>query len=89
MEFEWDENKNISNTIKHGINFGQAKQVFNDPYKIVFESEQESGEKRFIILGEILDLLYSVIYTMRNTIIRIISVRRANEKERNRYYKNK
>jgi len=62
MEFEWDENKNNSNTKKHGINFEQAKQVFNDPDKIVYESEQDSGEQRFVILGEIFDLLYSVIY---------------------------
>lgn len=80
MNFDWDDNKNKSNIEKHRISFEKAKDVFYDEEKIVFESEQESGELRFVILGEIIDILYSVIYTIRNTTIRIISARRANEK---------
>ncbi len=89
MNFDWDDNKNKSNIEKHRISFEKAKDVFYDEGKIVYESEQESGELRFIILGEIIDILYSVIYTIRNTTIRIISARRANEKERNIYYNRK
>jgi len=89
MEFEWDHNKNESNKKKHNISFEKAKQVFNDPNKINYESDQTKGEQRFIVLGEILDVLYSVIYTIRDTIFRIISARRANEKERKKYYNKK
>jgi len=89
MEFVWNEDKNKSNLNKHGISFEKAKEVFNDPGKIIYESEQDTGEKRFIISGEILDILYSVVYTIRETAIRIISARRANEKERKTYYNKK
>jgi uncharacterized DUF497 family protein len=86
MEFEWDENKNEINKLKHNIFFEKAKFIFEDFNKIIFESENNI-EKRFIILGEIFDLLYSVVYTIRNERIRIISARRANLKEREKYYK--
>ncbi len=87
MEFEWDVNKNEANKQKHKISFERAVQVFSDPNKVNYESDIESVEKRFIVLGEIFDVLYSVIYTIREPFVRIISARRANEKERKKYYK--
>jgi len=89
MEFEWDENKNQSNFEKHKINFTKASKVFEDDDKIIYESNQPSEEKRFVVLGEIMNLLYSVIYTLRKSVIRIISARRANENEREIYYSRK
>jgi len=78
MEFEWDENKNKSNIEKHGIDFNQAKEVFNDDNKVeVPDDRQDYGEKRTKIIGKAVDLILSVIYTLRGAATRIISARAA------------
>jgi len=88
-KFEWDENKNKSNLDKHGIDFGQATEVFKDDNKIETpDNRKDYGEERFKIIGKAIDLIISVIYTMRDTVIRIISARAASKKERDDYYKN-
>ena len=52
MECEWDENKNRANIAKHGIDFEQAKAVFDDPYLLTFVDERfEYGELREISIG--------------------------------------
>ncbi len=86
MEFEWDENKNETNKKKHSFSFDEAKEVFNDSNRITYESNSSGNdEKRYITVGKILNLLYSVVFTFRDTVIRIISARRANDKERKDY----
>ena len=65
MEFEWDENKNKSNTDKHGVDFNQAKEVFNDEHKTEFpDTRKDYGENRINVIGKAFDLILSVIYTM-------------------------
>ncbi len=92
MEFEWDENKNISNTKKHGITLDEAQSVFEDLSSAIFEDNRfDYGESRFLIIGklysEILNknILAVVIYTEREGRIRIISARKANKRERKLY----
>jgi len=88
-KFEWDEIKNKSNLDKHGVDFIQAKQVFEDENKIeTLDNRKDYGEQRFKIVGLAIDLILSVIYTMRGAVIRIISARTASKKERDDYYKN-
>jgi uncharacterized DUF497 family protein len=90
MKFEWDENKNKSNLEKHGIDFNQAKKVFNDKDKIEFtDKRKDYGEERIKIIGKAMDLLLSVVYTMQDTTVRIISARAASRKERKDYNNNK
>lgn len=36
MEFEWNERKNQTNIIKHGISFPEAQEVFNDPKLLTY-----------------------------------------------------
>ncbi|WP_198648844.1 BrnT family toxin [Cyanothece sp. BG0011] len=36
MEFEWDEQKNQTNIIKHGISFQEAKEIFKDPNLVTY-----------------------------------------------------
>lgn len=58
MEFEWDKNKNESNKEKHGIDFNQAKEVFEDMDKIeVPDNRKDYGEKRTKIIGKAFDLV--------------------------------
>ena len=88
MKFEWDENKNKSNLEKHGVDFSQAKDVFNDENNIETpDNRKDYGEKRFKIVGRAIDLILSVIFTNRGATIRIISARAASSKERDHYIK--
>ncbi len=82
MNFEWDENKNEINKNKHSIDFEIASQVFNDQNRIDIPSER-NGEDRRLTIGKVVVKLYAVAYTMRSTVVRIISARRANKKEEN------
>ncbi len=89
MKFDWDPNKNDSNKDKHGIDFNKAKEVFKDPNLVKMNSKHKSSfEERLIAVGEILANLFSVIYTMRDNITRIISARRSNKQERKAYSDN-
>jgi len=86
MEFEWDENKNKSNLEKHGIDFNDAKEVFKDENsKLSQDLRKDYGEIRWRIIGKIYGSIISVIYTMRNKAVRIISARKASRKERSEY----
>ena len=86
MEFEWDENKNKSNQEKHGIDFNDAKEVFNDENsKVSQDLRKDYGEIRWRIIGKIYGSIISVIYTMRDKAVRIISARKASRKERDEY----
>lgn len=88
MKFEWDENKNKSNIEKHGIDFDDAKGVFKDENSIVSpDLRKDYGEGRWKIIGKIFGSIISVIYTMREEAIRIISARKASRKEREEYNK--
>ncbi|MCK5536918.1 MAG: BrnT family toxin [Bacteroidales bacterium] len=86
MEFEWDGNKNKSNLEKHGIDFNQSKDVFNDKNRMSSpDLRKDYGEDRWITLGKITDTIIVVVYTIRNTVYRIISARYAKKKERETY----
>ena len=89
MKFEWDENKNISNIKKHGIDFNDAKEIFNDEYrKISPDLRKNYKEERWITIGKIADIIIVLVYTIRNSNHRIISARYAKKKERINYLKN-
>ena len=86
MEFEWDENKNATNKEKHGIVFNDAKSVFDDSKrKTSPDMRNDYGEDRWITIGKMIDTIIVVVYTIRNTIYRIISARYAKKKERDIY----
>jgi uncharacterized DUF497 family protein len=86
MEFEWDESKNKINIEKHGIDFNDAKEVFNKPILAKEDTRFQYGERRWIAIGLLLEFVVVIVYTVRNTIIRIISVRIANKNEKQKYY---
>lgn len=86
LNFEWDEDKAISNVKKHGLSFELAAQVFLDDERLVIVDERFSyGEERFITLGHIAERLCVVVYTDRDDVIRIISARKANKREQTLY----
>ncbi len=92
MQFEWDENKLKQNVKKHGIHFSLAVTVFDDPFALVAPDIKHSAkdEVREWIIGESDDGILVVIFTIRfKSVYRIISARKANKKERDRYEKYK
>jgi uncharacterized protein len=89
MEFEWDEAKNQLNEDKHGICFEEAQEIFERFVLMWEDTRQDYGEPRFISVGEMGDsvvILLVVAHTPRDSKTRIISARRANVRERMRYY---
>ncbi len=51
MDFEWDEAKNQQNIAKHGIDFENAKHIFDKPVLLRLDDRRNYGENRFIATG--------------------------------------
>jgi hypothetical protein len=80
VEFEYDPDKSVSNRAKHGIDFEDAKRLWDDEFALEVPSAYE-GEDRLLIIGEIQNAKWTAIVTRRGDVIRIISVRRSRSKE--------
>ncbi len=87
MEFEWDADKAALNLRKHGVQFSIAARAFFDPNRLgVYDGREDYGEDRWVIIGYAAHALLCVVYTVRyEDTIRLISARKANEKERKQY----
>ena len=79
-EFEYDIVKSKTNKEKHGIDFEEAQELWDDEKRLVINADS-STEKRTATLGKIGDKYYFAVSTERGDNIRIISVRRARAKE--------
>ena len=84
MQFEWDVTKSTANKAKHGIDFNTAKNIWLDENRVEIQAPYPV-EDRTILIDQYQDKLWTAIYTMRGDTIRIISVRRAREKEARLY----
>lgn len=80
MEFEFDARKSRSNHEKHGIDFVEARRLWDDPDLIVVPA-RTTDEPRLLIVGKLEDRHWSAIITYRGDHVRIISVRRARKEE--------
>ena len=87
MRFIYDLNKSLSNKLKHGIDFEEAKSLWDDSSSVQTLSNFVY-EERFIVIGKIDDKHWSAVITYRNLHIRIISVRRSRKKEVKIYEEN-
>lgn len=89
MRFEWDDRKSISNKRKHGVSFEEAQTIFFDDSAIEYADPAHSdAEDRFLMLGRSYQLRVLVVcHCLREseTVIRIISARKATPKERRVY----
>lgn len=81
MTFEYDENKSKSNKLKHGIDFNEAKVLWDDSYAFELPALESKEEERFLVLGKIASKNYTAIITYRDANIRIISVRKSRQRE--------
>jgi uncharacterized DUF497 family protein len=86
MQFEYDERKNAVNVAKHGIDLADAAWVFADPMRLdAVDQRREYGEPRRVVVGAVLGRVWVVVYTLRGEAVRLISARKANEREQKRY----
>ena len=83
--FEWDEEKDRLNFLKHGIHFKTAVKVFLDPDKLIREDEEHPEELRFDILGRVGKVLFVVCAFREQNAVRMISARIAAKPEKARY----
>ena len=80
MEFEFDSRKSAANKRKHGIDFVEAKVLWDDPDLIEIPARTED-EPRFLVIGMIAVKHWSAVIAYRDDRIRIISVRRSRTEE--------
>ena len=86
MEFEWDEEKSEACFHYRGFDFAYATQVFSDPSRTVLSDDRMVyGEARYQVYGTIDGRLFLVVFTRRRKRLRIISARKANQREVKRY----
>lgn len=89
MRYEWDEQKNRSNQIKHGVSFELAREVFDDPHQLNQQDRIEDGEMRWQTIGLVGGVaLLLVAHTWHDDegeeVVRIIPARKAAKAERRR-----
>jgi len=73
ISFEWDEEKNVENLNKHGVDFATAQYAFIDPKRVIAEDiGHSSKEKRYYVFGKVKGGVLTVRFTYRSNRIRII-----------------
>ena len=83
MNFEWDEQKNLVNIQKHGIDFADAWELWEAPMLTAIDDRSNYGEVRWIGIGLLRSRVVVVVWTERNEdVVRIISLRKAIKHER-------
>jgi len=88
MAAEFDPKKDVANAKKHGVSLSEGDGVLNDPLALTVEDEIAEGEQRFVTIGmNAFGSLMVVVHTNRGNGSRIISVRKADPKERRNYEK--
>lgn len=86
MRYEWDEAKRRLNLRKHGIDFADAVHVFDDLTVTIEDTRFDYGETRFLTLGLLRARVVVIVHTETETVIRLISVRKATKNEEAYYY---
>ncbi|MDZ4859953.1 MAG: BrnT family toxin [Candidatus Hydrogenedentes bacterium] len=90
VQVEWDEPKNRANQRKHGVTFDEAQTVFLDENAIrYFDPDHSEDEDRFLMLGMSWKLRVLIVchcFRANDSVIRIISARKANKRENHDYW---
>lgn len=93
IQFAWDEKKNEANQKKHGVSLEEAQSIFFDENAVQFFDESHSDdEERFLMLGlssHLRLLLVAHTYRKTDSLIRIISARKATRNESKMYTERK
>ena len=93
LRFDWDERKQKANIRKHGVSFEEARTAFYDENAIqYFDPDHSENEDRFLLLGmSIKPQILVVCHCFREseTLVRIISARKADKSEEQVYWRRK
>jgi uncharacterized DUF497 family protein len=82
MNFEWDGSKSEACFQQRGFDFAYVARAFFDSNRVVSEDNRHSyGEARYRLMGMIEQRVFVVVYTPRSRATRIISARKANQRE--------
>lgn len=91
IEFAWDQRKARSNLLKHGVSFEEAQTVFLDENaRLIDDPDHSQEEDRFVLLGYSFQarcLIVSHCYRESDSLIRLISARRATAHEEKLYWR--
>jgi uncharacterized DUF497 family protein len=82
--FEFDKGKSESNKRKHGIDFETARKLWKDSNRVEIPPKWVD-EPRILLIARIEKETWAAIFTLRNDMIRIISVRKARDNEKEVY----
>ena len=85
MEVEFDSGKDEANRRKHGISLAAAAEMDLLDAQTVADDRRDYGEARFRACGWIGGRLHMLVFTLRGEVVRAISLRKANTRERRRY----
>ena len=85
MVFEFDLGKSAVNKRKHGIDFNEAQSLWLDHRRIEIEA-RTVGELSKLLIARLNDEIWSAVFTILDHTIRLISVRKARENEKEIYY---
>ncbi len=73
FHFEWDEQKEKTNIVKHQLSFYEAQKAFIDNKRIILQDLEHSfDEERYFCLGKVKNNIATVRFTLRNNTIRIL-----------------
>jgi uncharacterized protein len=86
--FQWDEGNSEKNWKKHKVTKNECEQVFfNLPFLIEDDTEHSAIERRWYILGQTdSKKMLFIVFTIRNQLIRVISARNMNKREKEIYH---
>ena len=86
MRFECDEKKRAENIRKHGLDFADARQIFEAPMLVDMDKREDYDETRFIGVGFLKNIIVVIVFTEPDAErIRVISLRKALKYERERF----
>ncbi|MFA6137136.1 MAG: BrnT family toxin [Sulfurimonas sp.] len=88
MKFEYDENKSLINKEKHGIDFVDAQNLWQDENALIIQANIIGEEMRYALISIFKNKCYTAIFALRDEMYRIISVRRCRKNEEKNYEKN-
>lgn len=83
--YEWDKKKSKKNLSERGLDFADAETVFSGPCLTFEDTRFDYGEPRFITFGLLERRLVVIAHTPRGDKTRIISMRKANDREKKTY----
>jgi len=85
MDIEFDTAKDAANIAKHGLSLADAVEFEMASAVIVIDDRRDYGEVRYRAFGRANGEGRCLAFTVRNNAVRVISYRRAHEKEMRRY----